>query len=256
MPRRNLGALRVIARAGVLLLALCAMGVAAKDAKPPRGMSSAGRTNLGLAQSYLEQHQEARALEHVRMAQESDPDAPEVHVMFALLYSADGEQGKAGKSFGRALKLGPTSGTVLNAHAAWLCQQGKVDEADAEFGRALRDPAYTTPLQALSNAGRCAHQARRWARAEQYFRHALEFAPEDGGLLLQLADTELQQGQAFEARAFVQRRDALGADPATLTLAARIEDAAGDRNAAARYRQRLREEFPDYMPTGEGATTP
>jgi type IV pilus assembly protein PilF len=238
------------------LLALVATGASAKDPKPAPGLSPDARTHLGLAQTYLEQHQDARAMEHVRMAQRSDPDAAQVHVMFALLYSADGEQGKAGKSFARALKLAPTSGAVLNAHAAWLCEQGQVDQADAEFARAQRDPAYNTPLQALSNAGRCAHRAERWAKAEQYFRHALEFAPEDGQLLLLLADTELRQGQTLEARAFVQRRDALGADAATLELAARIEDAAGDRIAAARYRQRLREQFPDYVPTGEGATTP
>lgn len=254
MPRPDPGAVRCLARTLTLLLALCSLAVAAKDAKAPRGITSDGRTNLALAQSYQAQHQEARALEHLRMAQRSDPDAPEVHVMYALVYSAEGEQGKAEKSFSRALKLAPGSGTVLNAHASWLCGQGQVDLADAEFARALRDPAYSTPMQALSNAGRCAHRAGRWPRAEQYLRHALEFAPEDGPLLLLLADTELRQGQTLEARAFVQRRDALGADAATLALAARIEDAAGDRVAAARYRDRLRDEFPDYVPTGEGAT--
>ena len=253
MPRPESGATRAVAQALALSLMLVALGAAAKVSSPPRGMSSDGRTNLGLAQSYHQQGQDARALEHLRMAQDTDPDAPEVHVMYALLYAAQGEQGKAGKSFSRALKIAPASGVVLNAHAAWLCGQGQVDQADAEFARALRDPAYNTPLQALANAGRCAYRAGKWPRAEQYFRHALEFAPEDGQLLLLLADTELHQGQTLEARAFVQRRDALGADGATLFLAARIEDAAGNPTAAARYRERLRTEFPEYVPTGEGA---
>jgi type IV pilus assembly protein PilF len=45
----------------------------------------------------------------------------------------------------------------------------------------------------------------------------------------------------MEARAFVQRLEAMGPTPEVLELAARIEDAAGDRAAAARYRQRARD---------------
>jgi type IV pilus assembly protein PilF len=66
----------------------------------------------------------------------------------------------------------------------------------------------------------------------------------------------LRQGKIFEAQAFVQRRDGLGSDAATLDLAARIEDAAGNAHGAARYRQRLQNEFPNYVPTGEGARSP
>ena len=253
MPRRDPRRIRI-------LLAVLALGVFAGCAQSPskqattaHGMSPSGRNNLGAAQGYLGQHQDARAMEYARLALQTDPDAPEVHVVIAQIQDATGEQAKAGKNFSRALKLSPGSGMVLNAHAAWLCGHGQIDAADLEFARALRDPGYKTPMQALANAGKCAHKARRWPKAEQYFRHALEFAPEDPQLLYLLADTELQQGQVLEARAFVQRRDALGADAATLQLAASIEDAAGDGASASRLRQRLRDEFPDNVP---GAATP
>ena len=239
----------------VLALAMvvsCALAPA-KVARTSKGMTLVGRNNLSVAQGYLEQHQNARAMEHARMALQTDPGAPEVHVVTAMILQATGDMAKAGKSFDHALKLAPGSGVVLNAHAAWLCSQGQVDAADGEFARALRDPEYKTPMQALANAGKCAHKARHWAKAEQYFRHALEFGPEDRQLLYLLADTELRQGQTLEARAFIQRRDALGADAATLELAASIEDAAGDRTSASRLRQRLRDEFPDDVP---GAATP
>ncbi len=247
---RNLLAMLVLAA-----LAACSQAPT-KQARSVGGMTPAGRNNLDVAQGYLGQHQDARAMEHARLALQTDPESADVHVVIALIQQADGEADKAGKSFDRALKLKPGSGAVLNAHAAWLCGQGQVDAADLEFARALRDPDYKTPMQALANAGKCAHKARRWPRAEQYFRHALEFAPEDPQLLYLLADTEFRQGQTMEARAFIQRRDALGADAATLELAASIEDAAGDRVSAARLRQRLRDEFPDHVPTGEGAATP
>jgi type IV pilus assembly protein PilF len=179
-----------------------------------------------------------------------------VQVVLAQLYQAQGKDKKAARTFDRALKAAPTSGMVRNAHGVWLCEKGDFDGADAEFARAQRDPAYGTPLQAIGNAGRCAHRGQRWPRAEAALRHALELAPEDPAMLYLLADTEFRQGKLLEARAFAQRRDALGDDAATLDLAARIEAAAGDRGAEARYRQRLGDAFPAYVPAGEGATTP
>ena len=256
MPPRDPRRLRALPAVLVLVMLGACSHAPEKNAGSVHRLSAEGRDNVLVAQGYLEQHKDARAMEHVRLALQTDPDAVEVHVVMAMIQEADGELAKAGKSFDRALKLAPTSGAVLNAHAAWLCRQDKVDAADPEFSRALRDPDYRTPIEALANAGKCALKARRWAKAEQYFRQALEYSPEDRQLLFMLADTELRQGQTLEARAFIQRRDALGADAATLELAAKIEDAAGDRVSAARLRQRLSDEFPEHVPAVEGAATP
>ena len=84
----------------------------------------------------------------------------------------------------------------------------------------------------------------------------MEIAPQDPQVLLLLADSELRQGNIMEAQAFIQRRDALGSDAATLELAARIEDAAGNRMAAARYRQKLHDEFPGYVPPAQTVRSP
>ena len=245
-----------IALACLALLAGPARVEAKKDKPTAKGLSHDGMVNLCLAESLLRQKQPERALEHARKAQRSDPQAPEVQLVLARLYSATGDERKAEKSFDRALKIAPTSGVVRNARAVWLCEHGQYDAAEADFARAQRDVAYKNPQQAIANAGRCAHRARRWAQAEQSLRHALEFTPEDPQLLFLLADASFQQGKLLEARAFVQRREALGADGATLDLAARIEAAAGDPVASARYRALLREGFPGYVPTGEGAAPP
>ncbi|MCY1447207.1 hypothetical protein D9M71_638150 [compost metagenome] len=60
-----------------------------------------------------------------------------------------------------------------------------------------------------------------------------------------MARNEVVHGRYFEARAFYQRR--LAAAPATLSvlqLAIQVEERLGDRTAAGRFQQRLREEFP------------
>lgn len=219
-------------------------------------LSAEGRMHLGLAQGHLQANQLKLASERLKLAMSSDPGAAEVQVLAAMIHDRNGEPAKAAKAYNRALKIAPDDGSILNAHASWLCENGQTAQADQEFQRALQDGRYTTPFQALSNAGRCAHRASQWAKAESYLRRALKLAPEDAGVLLLLSEAELRQGNALEARAFVQRRDSLGADAKTLILAASIEDAAGDRHAAARYRQRLKEQFPEHALTGEGARSP
>jgi type IV pilus assembly protein PilF len=226
------------------------------QAATTREQSADLRRNLGLAEGYLAKGELDKAARWAEKAIALDPSAAEPRALRALVYERAGDSDKAGKEFERALRLAPADGNILNAHGAWLCGHGQHAAADRAFARALADSGYANAHQALANAGKCALSAGRLAAAEDYLRRALVFAPTDAGLLYLLADVELRQGKAFEARAFIQRRDALGADAKTLDLAARIEDAAGDAQAAGRYRARLREKFPKHEPTGEGATSP
>ncbi len=219
-------------------------------------LSAAGRMNLGLAQGYLEAGDMAKARQRAEMAERTDAGSAEVRAMLAMIHAGAGETDKAQREFDRALKIAPNDGVILNAHASWSCEHGQVELADREFVKALADPKYRTPVQALSNAGKCALSVNRLPQAADYLRRALVFSPEDRNLLYLLADTEFRQGKFFEARAFIQRRDALGADANTLDLAARIEESAGNAMGAARNRQRLRQEFPEHVPTGEGARSP
>lgn len=219
-------------------------------------LSSQGRMNLALAEGYLAKGELARAAERSEAALSSDPRSARVHALDAMLKHKQGNHDAAGRAFERALRLAPADGVILNAHGAWLCERDQAERADRQFLLALADSAYKMPIQALANAGKCAIGAGKLAQAEDYLRRALVFGPQDRTLLYLLADVELRQGKLFEAQAFVQRRDALGADAATLDLAARIEDAAGNPQAAARYRARLQQEFPNHVPTGEGVRTP
>lgn len=229
---------------------------AGSEAAASREVASQARLNLALSEGYLAKGDLAKAAERADLAIQASPRFAPAHALRAMIHERAGDSDKAGRAFDRALDLAPRDGAILNAHAAWLCGRGKADQAEKEFALALADPGYRQPLQALANAGKCALGAGRLAPAADYLRRALVFAPTDMTLLYLLADVELRQGHVFEAQAFIQRRDALGADGATLALAARIEDAARNAQAAARYRARLRAEFPDYAPTGEGARSP
>lgn len=221
-------------------------------------MSNKGLANLSLAQSYLTSGQMEYAMDRANRALRSDPHSADVQVVLGMIREKLGDRARAGDHYARASKLGPDSGHVLNVHAAWLCQQGSAAEADALFARAVKDPFYKTKEQAYFNAGKCAMRAGQLEQAEQYLREGLAIAPESPALLARMAELQFRQRDYMSARAFYQRREALGAPSAELLhLAAGIEQGAGNAVAAQRYRQRLREQFPDYTPPAtEGLRQP
>ena len=242
-----------------LLLAVSATSAHAKQETrqetTPGKLSDTGRVNLGLAYSYFEAGNIVTAFDRIMIAAASDPQSPEVQALLGMIEDRRGNQALATDAYNRALSLAPDNGNVLNAYGAWLCEHGSTTQADIYFQKALLDSASRTPRNALVNAGRCAFKANEHAKAEQYLRRALELSSEDASALLLLAEVKHAQGQFFEARAFLQRREALGPmGPAAYELAAKIETGAGDARSAQRYRALLLEKYPDHQsPTGEGA---
>ncbi len=242
----------------LLLLAGCSAtgGGTGKRAAAAPALSHAGQLNLSLAQNYLDIGDLETALDRANRAVRSDPGSGDAHAMLGVIHNRIGNPDKAAAEFESALRLAPQSGSILNAHAVWMCERGKHEQADAEFMQALQDPFYKSPMQTFYNAGKCAQNAGQLDKAEVYLRRALELSPQEPSALMTLAEVELALGNIMEARAFVQRRDALGSDAQVLELAARIEDAANNAEAAKRYRQRLRDEFPATEPGREGGQQP
>jgi type IV pilus assembly protein PilF len=171
------------------------------------------------------------------------------------VFIAKKQDAKAQAEFKRALALAPSDGAVLNAYGSFLCATGDRDGAENAFRGALADANYLTPVQPLINAGNCAMLGSDWLRADGYLRRAVVMAPTSRPVLLLLGEVQLRLNRPLEARAFVQRADALGPDAHTLELAIRTEDAAGDAQSAAKYRKRLQQEFPNYTPRAEGVRT-
>lgn len=230
--------------------------VAKSKAAAAPTISRNGEVNMGLAQSYLETDNLADALDRAKKAVASDPGYGETHAVLGLVYLRVGDRANAALELDKALKLAPASGAILNAHGALLCDQGQFEQADLEFRQAMADPFFADPTQAFFNAGRCAQKAGKLPMAESYLRSALARANDDPRILFALAEVKLGLGQWLEARAFVQRCLAVAPSPDALDLAARIEDAAGDKAAAAKYRKQRVDMFPNAEPTGEGAHAP
>jgi type IV pilus assembly protein PilF len=246
------------ALATMLMLAATLAGpVAAKEQAPKPSkqsppISATGFDNVRLSQGYLASGDIELAEEKARAALASDGGSGLPHAAMALVYAEQKKDGKAQKEFDRALSLAPNDGAVLNAYGSWLCARGDREGADNAFRAAIED-RLTQPVQALANAGQCAMMGKEWSKADGYLRRAVAIAPRNRTILLMLSETQLELKRPMDARAFVQRADALGADARTIALAMRVEAAAGDANASGRYRKRLAEEFPNYVPRAEGA---
>ena len=240
----------------LLALAIAFAGPAAAKEKYKRApeLSASGRNNVMLAQSYLRTGKLADAEKAARAALLSDGDTALAHATMALVHAAKKQNDKAKSEFNRARAIAPNDGSVLNAYGSFLCATGDRAAADDAFRAAMEDRR-TSPVQPLVNAGSCAMLGQEWVKAEGYLRNALKLAPTSRPVLLLMAELQLQLHKPFEARAFVERADALGPDARTLAMAARTEDTAGDAEAAAKYRKRLATEFPNYKPTAEGGRT-
>jgi type IV pilus assembly protein PilF len=207
----------------------------------PGQLTHSGSINLSLAQEYLALGELAAALDRAQRALQTDAGNGNVHAMLGLVYDRIGDQPKAADAFARAMSLAPDQGAVLNAYGTFLCSHGDPAGAASHFARALADPFYSAPGLTHYNAGYCLLKSGRHAAAEAELRTAMDAPGADiAAVLLALAQAELGQGSFMEARAFAQRREAMGATPEVLEVAAKIEDAAGDPAAAARIRARIR----------------
>ncbi|KAF1687918.1 type IV pilus biogenesis/stability protein PilW [Pseudoxanthomonas broegbernensis] len=182
-----------------------------------------------------------------------EPSAVDALSLLGAVDSVQGNAARAGERYRRAAELAPQRGDALNNYGAWLCANQHPAEALIWFDRALAAPGYATPAAALANAGGCALESGQVERAGQDLDRALELDPANAYALASMARLQFRQGRYLHARAFNERRLAAApADASVLQLAVKIEERLGDRVAASRYQQRLREEFPHAVTANPG----
>ena len=227
--------------ASLLLVAACAQQL------PPEKQKEAARANTQLGIEYMKQGDNTVALEKLKKAVQQDPNSADANAALGLVYARTKDATLADKYLRKALDLDPTNAGLLNNYGAFLClEKREPQRAEGYFLRAAQSPRYATPEVAYTNAGVCARKVPDVAKAEAYFRQALERNAKFPDALIQMALLSADNGNHLSARAFLQRYEAVGpATRDTLGLGMRIESGLGNRSAADRYAERLRREFPD-----------
>ena len=234
----------------LVMLAACASGPEMKE----DDRRAAAETNTALGRQYMDRGQYEIALDKLKRAVAYDKEYAPAHTLLAVLYETIGETEDAEKEFRLAVRYDPKDGDVNNNLGAFLCRQGKGSEADPHFMTAIKDPFYTTPGIALANAGSCALNEGQLDKAEAYLRQSLKYDQRMPEALLPLAEVSYRKEAYLQARAFLQRYEAVApANAESLRLGYLIETALGDQPSADRYRMELRENYPHALPqTGRG----
>ena len=157
-----------------------------------------------------------------------------------------GEDAKAQANFQTAIQLAPTDSEIRQNWGWFLCTHGRPKESLAEFELAIRNPLYKTPDVALVNAGKCSVEIGDLRRADDYFRRALAFNPNNLGAAYNLSLLAYRQARLDEARALIRRVMQQPSPPAeALYLGMCIERKLGDRPSEASYVSQLRNRYPE-----------
>ena len=210
------------------------------------GRNTAAEDNVQLGLLYMREGQKAVALEKFQKALEQDPNMPSAHNAIAVLYENLGEQDKADHHYRRALSLDPKDSQAHNNYGSFLCKSERWDDAEEHFLKAAANPLYETPELSYTNAGICAQKAKDLAKAESYWRRALEANPRFPAALLQMARLGVAEQNFMSARAHLQRlHEVVRPNAESLWLGIQTERALGDKNAEASYSMRLKNGFPD-----------
>lgn len=233
--------------------AAVAVAVIACGSNPRRESGSetdAATYNVQLGVAYLQQGNLAIAKEKLERAHQQNPRDPDVHTALGLLYERLGNSQRADTHYHTALRLAPRNPEISNNYAVYLCRTGRVEEGVRRFLDAARNPLYSTPEAAYTNAGVCLRSTGRDGDAEKQFLRALDVRPNFAEAAYQLTQLEFQRGRFNDARVRIERYlSTFGATPDLLLLGVRVARALGDRLSAERYARQLRVDFPQSEQT-------
>lgn len=235
--------------AGSLVLSACSSTGRSSDTLTPTAdrPDTLAETDVKLGIGYLQQGKPDLALGKLQRALELDPNLASGHNAIAILYEQLGKLDLADEHYRRAVELKPQDSAAHNNYGTFLCsKRNQLDQAEQQFLEALKNPLYDTPEFAYENAGLCTKRKPDAAKAEQYFRKALELNPRLPGSLYQMALINFEAQRYLPARAYFQRyTEVARPTPQSLWLGIRIERELGDKNAVSSYSLYLKSNFPD-----------
>ncbi len=196
---------------------------------------------------YLRKGRYDIAKERLNKSIENNPKYAPAHHYLAQVYFQLGNREKAQQYYKSALKLDATDPFLQNNYAVFLCDTGKIEEAEAWFLKVTDHVNYSTPHALYENLGNCVYRGKSPAqqkRAEVYFRRALSYEPTLIVSLSRMAEINFKKDEYFKARAYLERFMALEKyTPEMLLLGVKVEKQLGDNKMMTYYRTLLTERF-------------
>lgn len=208
-------------------------------------LKARARAHTDLGAVYFQQKQYEVALEEFTLAAKIDPSFGLAFNGLGLVHSALGQDDIASANFKKAIEVEPNNSESHNNYGSFLCAKGHYDESVKEFLAAIKNPLYTTPAMAYTNASICSMRKNDMLNAEVYLQKALQIEPLSNMAAYQLATLQFNRHDALAAKATLQNVMLGQPAPEMLWLAIRIERAVGAKDAEASYALQLRRQYPD-----------
>jgi type IV pilus assembly protein PilF len=209
----------------------------------------ASAVNVQLGIGYLEQNNLELANEKLDKALRQDPNSASAHNAYAILQDRLLQTEKAEYHYKKATTLDPKNSRAANNYGAFLCRHGRELESEKYFMQALKNPLYSTPEFAYTNAALCllrVGEPSETAKAKEYLNKAIAAKSDFGPALLAMANLLFDQGEYIAAKPYLDRFHLVAKPTASsLWLAIRNTlqiDGQGDVTELA---QRLGSEFPN-----------
>ena len=201
--------------------------------------------NAELGIRYLQKGRLQLANEKLTKSIEQNPNSVKSNHYYALLQEKLGNHKKAAYHFSKAIRLDPKNPELRNNYGSFLCKNNQPQAAVKQFLIAVKDPLYSTPAYAYTNAGICLRKANNHAQAEKYLRKALQIKPNFPSALLEMAKIYKARRNYAKAQAFMLRYESVGkSTPEALKLCTDINIKMGDIAKASACRSALLRLFP------------
>src|SRR5512139_3978364 len=213
--KRMTGHLRVLLAAAALGALLLPLATPAQETKQNREEAAAINTELAIG--YMREENLAAARDKIDKALEQNPRTARTQMVAGFVYDRLGDSRKATRHYDEAVRLAKGDPDVMNNAGAYFCRVGQYKRGEELLLQAAASALYRTPAAAYANAGRCARSDGRPQEAEQYFRKALSINPKQADALLEMAEIAQGHGNGLQARAFLERYDAV-APPTAASL--------------------------------------
>ncbi len=225
-----------------MLLSACAP---VNTKTPLRPELTPAQINVQLSLRHWRNHQPRLALDKINVALEQSPRLGAAHNLAGMIYDRLGQAERANWHFQRAVALDPNDPSAHNNYGLFLCEQGRLAQAERHLLAAADNPSNPAPEVAYTNAGLCARRIPDPDRAAQYFTAALNANPMMPAALFQTARISFEKGRYPEARRDLQHYLQVSPHTAeTLWLAVQIARAMGNREQEVQYARELEASFP------------
>jgi type IV pilus assembly protein PilF len=227
----------------MLSLSACVSSQNVQKEKEDARIRAQAHTNLGAA--YYQQGKLDIALEEFKMASEFDPTYALAFNGLGLVHAALKQDKEANEYYKKAIDLEPNSSESHNNYGNFLCSRGRYDESIQEYLAAVKNPLYTTPAAALTNAGVCSLKKKDVTGAESFFNKALEIDPLLQPAAYQLALLQFQRNDAAGAYKTLQNALLTQPYPEVLLLTIQLAKSLKLQEVERDARMRLFQQYPN-----------